>query len=85
MYLSETPLACCCCPRGKKSASSNKMEERLGKPRIASKWYDGIALVVMYCYVLSFICVYMYVGNLNPFASLSRFAFLFDTLEGHYV
>jgi hypothetical protein len=45
MYLSETSLASCCCPGGKKSASSNSMKDTLGKPRVASKLCDGKASI----------------------------------------
>src|SRR5919197_4940131 len=46
MYLSDTSLAsACCCPGGKKSASSNKMKDTLGNPLIASKWCDGNASI----------------------------------------
>src|SRR5919197_4047829 len=45
IYLSETSLASCCCPGGKKSASSSKIKDTFGKPRIASKWCDGNASI----------------------------------------
>ena len=45
MYLSLTSLASCCCPGGKKSASSNSMNETFGNPLIASKWCDGNASI----------------------------------------
>ena len=37
MYLSLTTLASCSCPMGKKSASSNRIKDTSGKPRIASR------------------------------------------------
>jgi hypothetical protein len=38
-------LASCCCPGGKKSASSSKINETLGNPLIASRWCDGNASI----------------------------------------
>ena len=55
MYLSETSLASCCGPGGKKSASSNSMKDTLGNPLIASKWWDGNASILLHLAQLQFL------------------------------
>jgi hypothetical protein len=44
MYLSETSLASCCCPGGKKSASSSNIKDTFGKPHIASLRFQAFAV-----------------------------------------
>jgi hypothetical protein len=45
-YLSTIPLASSCWSDLKNAASSRSMNDTAGKPREASKWFDGMAAIV---------------------------------------